>query len=355
MSKLFIIGDPHFRVDTIPQSATFTEQVEKYILSSHQDLAGIVIMGDVLHNHEKIHTSALNSALAFITMCSSYKPTYVLVGNHDAINNSIFCSDEHWMNVLKNKPNITVIDKPVQLEIVNCCKVSFCPYVPDGRLVEALSRIDDWTKVDLVLAHQLLDGAKMGPIVAQGVEEWKDDYPLCISGHIHDKQTVKQNLYYCGSSVQHAFGESGDKTCCVFDCITKTYDEVEITGMKRKEILYVEAEDIKNIEPILQKLKDDREYKIVVRGEKSALQVAKLSSVMKTLKTQTNVKAVQMKEISSPTSTSSAAPTEQAPHQGFYEVLSDICKSKDDVVLTSFIQSLMGMGEDLSETGACVL
>ena len=41
--------------------------------------------------------------------------TYILVGNHDMINNQQFLTDNHWMNGLKQWDNIVIVDHPVQL------------------------------------------------------------------------------------------------------------------------------------------------------------------------------------------------------------------------------------------------
>ncbi len=35
-------------------------------------------------------------------------------------------------------------------------------------------------------------------------------FPLVISGHIHSEQRPQKNIFYPGSVIQHAFGESED-------------------------------------------------------------------------------------------------------------------------------------------------
>ena len=350
--SILIIGDPHFRVDNIEQSTVFTNGVKQACVSLQNDLAAIVIMGDVLHNHEKIHTSALNCALAFIKMCSAIAKTFILVGNHDAINNSIFCTDDHWMNVLKPigelHSNIVIVDKP-QIHLISDKQICFCPYVPDGRLLEALDlHVPKWESVDLVLCHQLLNGAKMGPMIATDVEDWDQTFPMLISGHIHDKQQVQPNLYYCGSSMQHAFGETADKSCCLYNCENKTYSEIFIPGPKPKTILTV---DVSECNSVLLTLSSSKDYKVVIKGDKPSLSTIKNSDVFKQIKNHPSVKNVQVKVIQPEL----VEDRQQDTAPGFYTTLSVICKEKNDVLLTSFIQSLLGLGEDLSESGVVLL
>ena len=44
----------------------------------------------------------------FTEMCEEL---YVLVGNHDYINNSQYLSGNHWMTVFKGWENVKVVDK----------------------------------------------------------------------------------------------------------------------------------------------------------------------------------------------------------------------------------------------------
>lgn len=263
--KFLCIGDPHFKTDNYEETNDFIKKLENYIKENLVQIDYIIVLGDILHNHEKLHTSALNIATNFFKMLISYKPNrvYCLVGNHDAISNTIFLTDNHWLNILKEWNTITVVDKPLKLELENNNFVVMCPYVPDGMLHKALNFIPDWQKSQIIFAHQLLDGAKMGAVIAENVEEWKDNYPLLISGHIHDKQKVKKNLYYTGSSLQHAYGESNDKTISLVDLNTLKIDEIDLKVMT-KRIVYVDAENLKSLKL---DIKENENVKLVVSGD----------------------------------------------------------------------------------------
>ena len=86
--RVIAIGDPHFRVENIIEVENFIDKIAKLTKSENPDM--IVVLGDLLHTHEKIFTIALNKAYDFIKILRDIAPTYVLVGNHDYIQNSQF-------------------------------------------------------------------------------------------------------------------------------------------------------------------------------------------------------------------------------------------------------------------------
>ena len=52
------IGDTHFRVDNISIVDTLIGELLKNLQEQSPDL--IVLLGDILHDHERLHTIALN-------------------------------------------------------------------------------------------------------------------------------------------------------------------------------------------------------------------------------------------------------------------------------------------------------
>ena len=215
--NILVIGDPHFKKNNIPQVNDFIKTIMSFI-STLSPLNFIVVEGDLLHTHEHLHSDVLNKAVEFVKRLSSFCPVYILVGNHDAINNSIFLTTSHWMNCLKSFPNITVVD-----DVLVKQEFAFCPYVPNGRFQEALFTklsLEDLKKITCIFAHQELSGAKMGSIISTA-EKWNDDFPLVVSGHIHDKHWAQPNIFYTGSIMQHAFGDSSDKTILLLEITDK--------------------------------------------------------------------------------------------------------------------------------------
>jgi len=130
-------------------------------------------------------------------------------------NNQQFLTDNHWLNCLKKWKNVVIVDRPVT-ETIDDELFVFCPYVFPGRFTEALNTLDiDWKNASGIFAHQEFAGCKMGAIVSVEGDKWPVDNPYVISGHIHSKQIIQENIYYTGSAMQHAFGESEKKYCCI--------------------------------------------------------------------------------------------------------------------------------------------
>jgi len=274
--NVLCIGDVHIQTNNTTDIKLFMTKLENYIQKNSDNIDLIILMGDILHTHERLHTIPFNIANELFNNLSKLKPLYVLVGNHDYINNSQFLTQNHWMNCFKNENNnINIIDNVIHLNIKNK-DIVLCPYVSDGKFTQALDTINncfDWKKADCVFGHQLLDGVKMGAILTENVEKWDNSYPLLVSGHIHDKQTPQNNLYYTGSCMQHAFGESSDKTICLISICENEPKLTEINlDLPQKKILYYDIEELDNIETseinkILDLLENKNiHYKITISG-----------------------------------------------------------------------------------------
>ena len=124
--QIVAIGDTHFKVDNMNIVDKLIEEIVSKLTLLKPDL--IVLLGDILHDHERLHTLALNRALDFINKLRNISKVFVLVGNHDMINHDQFLSDQHWMNALKQWDNVCIVDKVEHLE---CSELDanfiFCP------------------------------------------------------------------------------------------------------------------------------------------------------------------------------------------------------------------------------------
>lgn len=236
--KLLCIGDPHFKIDNLNEVDVFIQELIKYIQSVQVD--AIVVLGDLLHTHERLHTVVLNKAIEFINILRTLSTTYILVGNHDYINNTQFLSTNHWMNVLKDISNVVVVDQGV---VVNQsgCKLILVPYVYPSRFIEALNIIDtDWKEANVILAHQEFYGCDMASFVSVDGDKWDVSSPFVISGHIHKRHSPQPNIYYTGSSMQHSFGEDSNKsiTLCTIEDGQVNVQEVYLK-LPTKKISYL--------------------------------------------------------------------------------------------------------------------
>ena len=251
-ATVLFIGDPHFMISNIPQVELFIERMTELALQKKPDL--IICAGDLLHTHERLHTLPLNKAYELIDKMRKISKTYVLVGNHDYIQNQQFLTENHWMNGMKEWDNTIIVDTVVT-EVINNVLFTFVPYVPPGRFQEALSSLDEenglWRNSDCIFAHQEFFGCKMGAIVSVEGDKWPLDYPEVISGHIHSKQKPQKNVYYSGSAMQHAFGESSKNIIAhlTFEPEQKGYrlDEIDLL-LPRKKIVYMDVENVDDYE-----------------------------------------------------------------------------------------------------------
>ena len=245
---ILTIGDPHFQVSNLPIIDDYIESVLT-VLKEHK-VTLCVILGDLLHTHEKVHAMVQNKAIDFVQKVSSNCPTIVIVGNHDMINNSQFLTENHWMNVMKPYTGIEIVDKGLVLP-TDIGDLYFCPYVYPGRFIEALNTISpDWCNARMIFAHQEINGCKSGAYEMTGGDEWKEEYPYLVSGHIHDRQRLGPNMFYPGSSMQHAFGESASKTVTVWNITQDTITHTEVSlGMRRKRIIRLDLQGIEEYVP----------------------------------------------------------------------------------------------------------
>lgn len=289
--RILAIGDPHFMVSNIEQC---NEMIEKTVrLAGHAELDCIVILGDILHTHEKVHVGPYNLAVEFIKTLSNFAPTFLLIGNHDYINNQQFLTSNHAFNSLKGIENIFICDRVFPFYIENELLL-FVPYVPNGRFIEALETLkttygQDWRTARCIFAHQEFYGCQLNPLVksVQG-DKWKTSYPMVVSGHIHNRHYLQENIYYVGSAMQHAFNETSKKSHAILEIkkggLSITTIDLEL---KQKKVYYETIQTILSMDTttLLNKYKYGRHYiKFVLKGDSDEIKLFKKSGVYKTLK-----------------------------------------------------------------------
>jgi len=284
--KILFIGDPHFQINNLTEVDLFLVKITTLAKEKQPDI--IIIAGDLLHTHERLHTIALNKAYDLVNIMREISPTYVLVGNHDYIQNQQFLTENHWMNAMKEWNNVVIVDKVLSLNIQNQ-KFIFVPYVPPGRFEDALETLgESWQDANCIFAHQEFYGCKMGAIVSVEGDKWSLDLPLVISGHIHSRQKPQENIYYSGSAMQHAFGESEKNIIAHITFFDKEYELEEINlNLPRKKIIYMNVEDIEDYK---HKITDDQ-IKLTLTGNYEQFKALKKTKEYKNI-LDTGVKVV---------------------------------------------------------------
>lgn len=262
MTTIFVIGDPHFRTKCFQEGEELIEKCVEVIKSLSPTI--VVLLGDVLDTHEVVRNTPWKQACRFIEEISLIAPIYVLMGNHDLINQSQFLTDNHFFNPLKKWPNVTIVDKPIMVKVgygrpVN---VVMCPYTPPGRFIEALDTlIDDlsetsipipvgWQTADCIFAHQEFKGVVYGGRESEKGDFWDENFPPVISGHIHTSCQIGKNVFYPGSSIQVASDENPDKHVwnVTFDSEEEGVEALQIDkidlGLKGKKEVEIDYSEI---------------------------------------------------------------------------------------------------------------
>jgi len=243
MSETVIfIGDVHIKFSNLSD----LDKLEDTMLQM-KCISFIVVAGDILDTHEKIHSQLMNRAYKLIKSFRTIAPVYVLVGNHDYINNQQFLTDNHWMNGMKEWDRVHVIDYPLRLEGSSGQFFTLVPYVPPGRFVDALDMIPDWKTSACVFAHQEVKNCKMGCIRSVDGDVWDAEWPMLVSGHIHERQHVGANVLYPGSVLNHAFGSDNQGVSILtFKANSMNEERVDI-GLVKKSIIYEDVNKVENI------------------------------------------------------------------------------------------------------------
>jgi DNA repair exonuclease SbcCD nuclease subunit len=272
MVKIIAIGDQHFKTDNIPEIDIFVEKIENIIIDKKPDF--VVLLGDLLHTHEKLHTVPYNKALNFINIIRKHSLVFVLVGNHDYQNNSQFLTTNHWLNALKEWDNVLIVDKFIKHKSSKD-EFIFLPYVQPNRFEEALnSGNESWTDASIIFCHQEFYGCSMGGFLSVEGDKWDLTFPQVISGHIHQKQKLQENIYYTGSSMEVAYGENDSNIVVYIECDDKkfTIDEIDL-HLQKKKIIYKTMDEIETFD--IPQTED--KLKISISGEYEDFKIFKKS------------------------------------------------------------------------------
>ncbi len=239
-TRILFLGDVHIKHNNLDQIETLMGKIPTLV---DRNLDFIVVSGDVLDTHEKINSQLMNRAYDLIRALRDVAHTYVIVGNHDYINNQQFLTTNHWMNGMKEWRDVTVVDSPT---VVNTDFV-MVPYVPPGRFVEALDHVPNWKTKCCIFAHQEIRGCKMGAIESMDGDAWDLEWPSVISGHIHERQSPQRNVYYPGSVLNHAFGYDS-QGLSIFSFPDFVEDHIDLEFEKKKIVYAKICDDIPDSE-----------------------------------------------------------------------------------------------------------
>lgn len=270
MLRCLVIGDPHIQKRHLSRVEKMINEIVRVARETEPDI--IIVLGDILHTHSKIDEILQNMAYDFLEELGRIRPTYVLIGNHDRINNSDNQSPIHPFRGLEfgtqlreqisSNPDLTldlsrIPSVTVAWEIldktIHGFRILFAPYVPDGEFHTALSRIPDPYEADCIFAHQMILGCKLNfGYVAETGDEWPPDAPMVFSGHVHGYQLVKDNWLYIGAPIQHDYDDANNRALSMltFTRNEKSFDwkeerlPLKVPTLVQQEIAIAELDDV---------------------------------------------------------------------------------------------------------------
>lgn len=266
--KILLIGDTHFKVDNALESDNFIQECLDYVEEEKENLDLIILLGDILDTHEKINMLPFYRANNFILKLSNLVKTFVLIGNHDRLNNAIFLTDQHAFIGLKNhNPNLIIVD-----EVIEYMDMVFVPYVPKGKFAKALANLDsEINNYKLVFAHQEFLGAKMDDYESTDGDYWPIDNPPVYSGHIHQYQKIR-NINYVGVPFQHSFNDTDDKKLMLLNIEDDNENDYHIVET-RIELPLIKKRQINiNVKDVASYVIDENYItRLIIEGEDKAI------------------------------------------------------------------------------------
>ena len=278
MLQILCIGDPHFKKNNAHETENMEFQILKIINENKPDL--VIVLGDILHDFETITSSVQCRAVNFLLKIKEKCKLYIIIGNHDRINNREYLTEIHPFYALKNWDNTLIADKTIYFEEKGY-KFLLVPYVPNGSFLKAIEEFD-YKNVDAIFAHQEFKGCKLGCNISTEGDEWDIYNPLVITGHIHEYQRPQYNIIYTGTPIQHNFSDGKKKTISIYEFNRHIENEIDelffkndkTSGckiyikenrikipQKTKRTLKIKCDQIQNI-----KLKENSFYKIKIKG-----------------------------------------------------------------------------------------
>lgn len=348
--RVFVIGDPHFKAKYIQEGDTFINRCIEQARRCDPDL--VIVLGDILDTHEIVNVYAHDMAYRFINGLSEIAKTCILIGNHDMANPTVFLTKMHIFNPFKKWKNVIVVDTPIMITQNDIglkddteseldefeeerAEISFVlvPYTAPGRFQDALDMVPNWKSASCIFAHQEFQGCKMGPMISVDGDCWSEDYPMVISGHIHDEQVI-DNVYYIGSSIQHSFSESYNKYIWLATFYSgesiPNIDKIDL-NMEKKKIITMDIKDVSSFDI---KRTENSIIKLSLKGNNEEFKQFRKSKLY------TKLRSCRVRFAYRPTPKEDTG-TREVKRMDFIEALNKVVKSKGDNVVKEY-ETLFG-------------
>lgn len=200
-----LISDIHFTVPTLELAATSLLKAQ-----FRAKMLGIplIIAGDTLDTKAIIRAECANRLMRLLAVQDAPE-TYILVGNHDLLNEK---GDDHSLQFLHGFCT-KIVAAPTKVTLGGK-QVLLLPYMSDSKKIEDILKDEETPKT--IIMHQGVMGANMGHYIkdTSSLPPKAFDGYRVISGHYHRTQTIKcgktGSFTYIGNPYTLSFGEAHD-------------------------------------------------------------------------------------------------------------------------------------------------
>jgi len=186
--KILRLGDPHIKTSNRDEA----EKLLQFVVDTAMKYSvnRIEILGDLFHTHAVVRLEVLDFWDHWLDHLADICEVVVLVGNHDMPGNNE--ASYHSLDVFKRirKKNLRIIDSASAIDFIG-----YVPCIHDNdKFVEAANHLQT-CGAKILVSHTTYSGSRFesGMYAPGGVDPELLNYPLLISGHIHNRQRYVTN------------------------------------------------------------------------------------------------------------------------------------------------------------------
>jgi DNA repair exonuclease SbcCD nuclease subunit len=297
MVRVIAIGDLHLKATTPSKSDLVLSRLTEKIVGLKPDI--VVLLGDILDTHEKIDMLTQNKAVAFIKHLASMKTgageslqVIVIIGNHDRPNSTEFLTDNSCFFSLKRiMPNLHIADHVLSLSwavpgIKDTMRFVFVPFVLPGKFHQALDTLrekvmDPAHRPYTIFCHQEFKGVSMGRTKSKIGDEWPEENPLIITGHIHTFQQTQPNIICAGTPYQMSRSDDSPKGIIVADYAFGKVPDIKLVelGIQKMVTLTLKPSEVDSFIP-----PENCEVQVDIRGTPEEIKALNKSNIASKLR-----------------------------------------------------------------------
>lgn len=196
--KILLVGDLHVQANNINDTIKIFNFIEE-ILAKDSTISLVVFLGDIFHTHDILKQEpafVVRKAIENLKKIYAQRVDWIfLAGNHDYSSPAAVTADNAVRLVLGDL--VRVVDGEIEI----CGGMDFIPFVGNNeKFIEMCKRSSN----EILFCHQTFDGSRYenNQTAPNGVNQNDIPHKLIISGHIHTKQTLKNEhntVFYVGT------------------------------------------------------------------------------------------------------------------------------------------------------------